>query len=123
MRRGASWRRTSSRPPPSMPPASSCTSAAPWNNAPIAKRRALQTPANDRPRLRPVHFLLRPSGAAPMKPLLIIGLGNPLMGDDGVGAQLAESLAGRADADVLFGGTDLLPCAGELEGRQPVILI
>ena len=58
-----------------------------------------------------------------MKPLLIIGLGNPLMGDDGVGALLAESLAGRADADVLIGGTDLLRCAGELEGRQRVILI
>src|ERR1035441_1834937 len=85
--------------------------------------RAHQTPANDRPRLRPLHFLLRPSRAPAMKPLLIIGLGNPLMGDDGVGALLAESLAGRADADVLIGGTDLLRCAGEIEGRQRVILI
>src|ERR1019366_24012 len=84
---------------------------------------ALQTPANDRPRLRAVHFLLRPSGAAPMKPLLISGRGNPLRGDDGVGALLAESLGGRADADVLIGGTDLLRCAGEIEGRQRVILI
>jgi len=58
-----------------------------------------------------------------MKPLLIVGLGNPLMGDDGVGAVLAESLAGRADADVLIGGTDLLRCAAEMEGRKRVILI
>jgi hydrogenase maturation protease len=58
-----------------------------------------------------------------MRPLLIVGLGNPLMGDDGVGALLAESLAGRADADVLIAGTDLLRCAGEIEGRQRVILI
>ena len=58
-----------------------------------------------------------------MKPLLIVELGNPLMGDDGVGAVLAESLAGRADADVLIGGTDLLRCAAEMEGRKRVILI
>ena len=58
-----------------------------------------------------------------MKPLLIVGLGNPLMGDDGVGAVLAESLAGRADADVLIGGTDLLRCAAQIEGRERVILI
>jgi hydrogenase maturation protease len=58
-----------------------------------------------------------------MKPLLIVGLGNPLMGDDGVGARVAESLAGHVDADVLLGGTDLLRYAGEMEGRQRVILI
>jgi hydrogenase maturation protease len=58
-----------------------------------------------------------------MKPLLIVGLGNPLMGDDGVGARVAESLAGHVDADVLIGGTDLLRHAGEMEGRERVILI
>jgi hydrogenase maturation protease len=62
-----------------------------------------------------------------MRPLLIIGLGNPLMGDDGVGARVAESLAqsaaGPASADVLAGGTDLLRCAGQIEGRERVILI
>jgi hydrogenase maturation protease len=57
------------------------------------------------------------------KPLLIIGLGNPLMGDDGVGARVAESLPAYAHADVLIGGTDLLRHAGEIEGRQRVILI
>jgi|ERR1035441_4668852 hydrogenase maturation protease len=58
-----------------------------------------------------------------MKPLLIVGLGNPLMGDDGVGALVVESLAGQVDADVLIGGTDLLRYAGEMEGRERVILI
>ena len=58
-----------------------------------------------------------------MKPLLIVGLGNSLMGDDGVGALVAESLAGQVDADVLIGGTDLLRYAGEMEGRQRVILV
>jgi hydrogenase maturation protease len=58
-----------------------------------------------------------------MKPLLIVGLGNLLMGDDGVGASVAESLAGYVDADVLLGGTDLLRYAGEMEGRTRVILV
>ena len=58
-----------------------------------------------------------------MKPLLIVGLGNPLMGDDGVGARVVESLAGHVDADVLLAGTDLLRYAGEMEGRERVILI
>ncbi|MCX6629037.1 MAG: hydrogenase maturation protease [Candidatus Solibacter sp.] len=58
-----------------------------------------------------------------MKPLLIVGLGNPLMGDDGVGALLAQSVDGHVSADVLIGGTDLLRHAGEIEGRQRVILI
>ena len=58
-----------------------------------------------------------------MKLLLIVGLGNSLMGDDGVGALVVESLAGQVDADTLLGGTDLLRYAGEMEGRQRVILI
>jgi hydrogenase maturation protease len=58
-----------------------------------------------------------------MKPLLIVGLGNPLMGDDGIGALVAESLAGHVDADILLGGTDLLRYAAEMEGRKRVILI
>ena len=58
-----------------------------------------------------------------MKPLLIVGLGNPMMGDDGVGALVVESLAGQVDADTLLGGTDLLRYADEMEGRERVILI
>ena len=58
-----------------------------------------------------------------MKPLLIVGLGNPLMGDDGVGARVAQSVTGHLDADVLLGGTDLLRYAGDMESRERVILI
>ena len=58
---------------------------------------------------------------------LIVGLGNALMGDEGVGCHVAERLATDrrlpADTDVLCGGTDLLRCAGYLENRQLVILV
>src|ERR1019366_3175102 len=40
-----------------------------------------------------------------------------------VGALLPESLAGRGGGGVLIAGTDLLRGAGEIEGRQRVILI
>jgi hydrogenase maturation protease len=62
-----------------------------------------------------------------MKPTLVIGVGNSLMGDDGIGCYLAEQLAadGRlpADTDVLCAGTDLLRCAGDMENRRRVVLI
>ena len=62
-----------------------------------------------------------------MKPLLAIGLGNPLMGDEGIGWHVAERLAGDArlpeHVEVICGGTDLLRYAGEMEGRRRVVLI
>jgi len=62
-----------------------------------------------------------------MKPLLAIGLGNPLMGDEGVGWYVASRLASdprlSADAETIWGGTDLLRYAGQIEGRSRVILI
>lgn len=62
-----------------------------------------------------------------MKPLLVIGLGNPLMGDEGVGWHVAERLAGDGrlpeHVEVICGGTDLLRYAGELERRRGVVLI
>lgn len=62
-----------------------------------------------------------------MKPLLAIGLGNPLMGDDGVGCVVAERLAGDPRfpecAEVMCGGSDLLGCAGQVEGRSWVVVI
>jgi hydrogenase maturation protease len=62
-----------------------------------------------------------------MKSLLVIGLGNPLMGDDGVGWHVAERLAADArlpeHAEVICGGSDLLRYAGEMEGRKRVFLI
>ena len=62
-----------------------------------------------------------------MKPLLVIGLGGPLMGDDGIGGHVAERLAADprlpAGVDVICGGTDLLGCVGAIEGRERVVVI
>ncbi len=62
-----------------------------------------------------------------MKPQLVIGLGNPLMGDDGVGCLVAERLVCDPrlpeGVDVFCGGTDLLRYAGEMEGRSRVLIV
>jgi hydrogenase maturation protease len=62
-----------------------------------------------------------------MKPRLAIGLGNPLMGDDGIGWHVAGRLAADprlpADVEAIPGGTDLLGCAARIEGRQRVVVI
>ena len=62
-----------------------------------------------------------------MKPVLAIGLGNPLMGDEGIGWHVAERLAGDPrlpeHVEVICGGTDLTRYAGEMDGRSRVVLI
>jgi len=62
-----------------------------------------------------------------MKPLLVIGLGNPLMGDEGIGWHVAERLAGDprlpAGVEVVCGGTDLLRHADRMEERRRVIVV
>jgi hydrogenase maturation protease len=62
-----------------------------------------------------------------MNPLLVIGLGNPLMGDDGIGWHVADRLAGDPrlpdGVEVIRGGTDLLRCAAQIEGRRRVVLV
>jgi len=62
-----------------------------------------------------------------MKPRLAIGLGNPLMGDEGIGWHVANRLAADprlpADVEAIPGGTDLLGCAARIEGRQSVVVI
>ncbi len=62
-----------------------------------------------------------------MKPPLVIGLGNTLMGDDGAGCRAAERLSKDPrlphGVEVICGGTDLLRYAGEIENRSCVILI
>jgi hydrogenase maturation protease len=62
-----------------------------------------------------------------MKPDLVIGLGNPLMGDDGAGAAAAELLASdrhlTSQVDVISADTDVLSCANRMEGRRRVLLI
>lgn len=69
-------------------------------------------------------------GAAYPKPRerrLVIGLGNALAGDDGVGSHIMRRLSQDerlpGDVDVLEGGTDLLRLAHELEGRPRVVLV
>ncbi|SPE36307.1 Ni,Fe-hydrogenase maturation factor (hyh operon) [Candidatus Sulfopaludibacter sp. SbA6] len=62
-----------------------------------------------------------------MKPLLVIGLGNPLMGDDGIGWHIVARLAGDPrlpeTVEVTSGGTDLLRHADQIEGRSRVVVI
>ncbi len=62
-----------------------------------------------------------------MKPLLVLGLGNPLMGDDGAGARVAEMLARDSTvtdrAEVLTAGTDVLRSMERIDGREHVILV
>ncbi|MDP2996782.1 MAG: hydrogenase maturation protease [Bryobacterales bacterium] len=62
-----------------------------------------------------------------MKPNLVIGLGNPLMGDEGIGWHILDRLAADPrlpqDTELLWGSTDLLACAGQMEGRRRIVLI
>lgn len=57
---------------------------------------------------------------------LVIGLGNPLRGDDGAGVRVAQALAAQAlppDVEVVDGGTQGLGIVSLLEGRRRVILV
>jgi hydrogenase maturation protease len=57
---------------------------------------------------------------------LVIGLGNPLRGDDGAGVRVAQALAAQAlppDVEVVDGGTRGLGIVSLLEGRRRVILV
>lgn len=62
-----------------------------------------------------------------MKPKLVIGLGNPLMGDEGVGYHVVGRLLGHPrlppDAEVIWGGTDLLRHVDSMEGRGRIIVV
>ena len=57
---------------------------------------------------------------------LIIGLGNPLRGDDGVGVRVVQALLKRPlpkGVQVMDGGTQGLGLVSLLEGRQRVIVV
>jgi hydrogenase maturation protease len=59
-------------------------------------------------------------------PTLVIGLGNPLRGDDGVGVRVVEALRARSlspDVEVIDGGTQGLGIIPLMEGRERLILI
>lgn len=61
-----------------------------------------------------------------MKPILILGLGNPLQGDDGVGCRVAQELEKRElpnDVEVMDGGTPGVGLLNFLAGRKWVIIV
>jgi len=62
-----------------------------------------------------------------MNAVLVVGLGNPLMGDDGVGWHVAERLGGDprlpAGVEVVRGGTDLLRYADRIAESSSAIVI
>lgn len=61
------------------------------------------------------------------KPVLVLGLGNVLMGDEGVGSHIAGRLNEDprlpAHVEALAGGTDLLRLASRIEKARHVILV
>lgn len=62
-----------------------------------------------------------------MKPHLVIGLGNTVMGDDGVAAHVLEALGADprlpVDVELYWAGADLLDQADNMIGRARVTLI
>ena len=61
-----------------------------------------------------------------MKPILILGLGNLLQGDDGIGCRIAQELERRTLPDAveaLDGGTPGVGLLNFLEGRKRVIIV
>ncbi len=61
-----------------------------------------------------------------LKPVLILGLGNPLQGDDGVGCRVAQELEGRTlpdDVEVMDGGTPGVGLLNLFQGRLRVIIV
>jgi hydrogenase maturation protease len=66
------------------------------------------------------------SAQATGRPILVIGLGNPLRGDDGVGVRVVEALQAYSlspDVEVVDGGTQGLGIIPLMEGRERLILI
>lgn len=65
------------------------------------------------------------------KPVIVIGLGNPLMADEGIGTAVVGALAGLAEAgklptdevEYLDGGCGGMYLLHSIEGRKKVILI
>jgi len=58
--------------------------------------------------------------------VLVIGLGNPLLGDEGIGVRVAEELRGLelpSGVDVIDGGTAGLGLISLMEGYQRVIIV
>ena len=62
-----------------------------------------------------------------MKPVLLVGIGNPLMGDEGVGFHIVEHLAGDPrigpGTEALWAGTDLSRAFEWMRGRRAVVIV
>ncbi len=58
-------------------------------------------------------------------PVLVLGIGNPLLGDDGAGLALLAGLAGVPEPMVEYvdGGTQGLALLGYLAGRRAVVIL
>ncbi len=69
----------------------------------------------------------RAKTAAEAPPLLVLGVGNSLLTDDGAGLVMLEELARRATEDntveYLDGGTQGLALLGRLSGRKAVVML
>jgi len=60
------------------------------------------------------------------RPILVLGLGNPLRGDDGVGVRVVEELQRQtlpADVEVLDAGTPGVGLIHLLEGRARAVIV
>jgi hydrogenase maturation protease len=70
-----------------------------------------------------------PAGSPDPAPVLVLGLGNPLLGDDGAGLLLLERLRDAVPPEVsrqcefVDGGTQGLMLLGYLEGRRLVLIL
>jgi hydrogenase maturation protease len=67
-----------------------------------------------------------PATRSSLPSTLVIGLGNPLRGDDGVGVRLAQALgevALPASVEVVDGGTQGLGLVALMDGHQRLILV
>ena len=61
-----------------------------------------------------------------LRPVLVLGLGNPLQADDGVGCRVAEALEERQlppGVEVMDAGTPGVGLINLLEGRQRAIIV
>src|SRR4030042_2897768 len=70
---------------------------------------------------------LRDAVGGMRKPVVVLGLGNPLMGDEGIGVYLVERLMESADeypsVDFIDAGTGGLSILHHIEDRRKAIII
>jgi hydrogenase maturation protease len=62
-------------------------------------------------------------GSVDREQVLVLGLGNLLLSDDGVGLRLLEGVAGSAPAEFLDGGTQGLALLPYFAGRRALIIL